>query len=129
MVSDGNLGIIVTIEKKIKMVAHQVFGEMQTLKVQARELRDKLESEILGNHQDNRKPCFYNLHGENDLAREALKRHKSFADSGNILKSQLDQQKTVIDNLVSNTRLLKSKIQEARSKKDTLKLRIMGVAH
>ncbi|KAM1763472.1 hypothetical protein EV2_002864 [Malus domestica] len=63
MVSDGNLGIIVTIEKKIKMVAYQLFDEMQTLKVQARELRDKLESEILGNHQDNRKPCFYSLHG------------------------------------------------------------------
>ncbi|KAM1862378.1 hypothetical protein ACFX14_002856 [Malus domestica] len=112
------------------MVAHQVFGEMQTLEVQARELRDELESEILGNHQDNRKPCFCSLHGrENDLACEALKRHKSFADNGNILKSQLDQQKAIIDNLVSNTRLLKSKIHDERSKKDTLKLRIMGVTH
>ncbi|KAM1050506.1 hypothetical protein ACFX13_032966 [Malus domestica] len=54
MVSDGKLGIIVTIEKEIKMVAHQVFDEMQMLEVQARELRDELESEILGNHQDNR---------------------------------------------------------------------------
>ncbi|KAM2580048.1 hypothetical protein TB1_002471 [Malus domestica] len=66
---------------------------------------------------------------EEDLAREALKRRKSFADSGNILKSQLDQQKAVVDNLVFNTRLLESNIQEARSKKDTLKLRIMGVTH
>ncbi|KAM1956810.1 hypothetical protein ACFX15_002377 [Malus domestica] len=99
------------------------------LEVQARELLDELESEILGNHQDNRKPCFCSLHGEEDLAREALKRRKSFADSGNILKSQLDQQKAVVDNLVFNTRLLESKIQEARSKKDTLKLRIMGVTH
>lgn len=39
MVSDGKLGIIVTIEKEIKMVTHQVFNEMQMLEVQARELR------------------------------------------------------------------------------------------
>lgn len=61
--------------------------------------------------------------GEEDLAREALKRRKSYADNANALKAQLDQQKAVVDNLVSNTRLLESKIQEARSKKDTLKAR------
>ncbi|KAB2008991.1 hypothetical protein ES319_D10G137500v1 [Gossypium barbadense] len=61
--------------------------------------------------------------GEEDLAREALKRRKSFADNANSLKAQLDQQQTVVDNLVSNTRLLESKIQEAKSKKDTLKAR------
>ncbi|XP_017646677.2 membrane-associated 30 kDa protein, chloroplastic [Gossypium arboreum] len=61
--------------------------------------------------------------GEEDLAREALKRRKSYADNANSLKAQLDQQQTVVDNLVSNTRLLESKIQEAKSKKDTLKAR------
>ncbi|CAJ2679113.1 unnamed protein product [Trifolium pratense] len=61
--------------------------------------------------------------GEEDLAREALKRRKSYADNAGALKAQLDQQKGVVDNLVSNTRLLESKIQEARSKKDTLKAR------
>ncbi|KAK9200781.1 hypothetical protein WN944_015980 [Citrus x changshan-huyou] len=61
--------------------------------------------------------------GEEDLAREALKRRKSYADNANALKAQLDQQKNVVNNLVSNTRLLESKIQEARSKKDTLKAR------
>ncbi|XP_022893083.1 membrane-associated 30 kDa protein, chloroplastic-like isoform X2 [Olea europaea var. sylvestris] len=61
--------------------------------------------------------------GEEDLAREALKRRKSYADNSNALKAQLDQQKSVVDNLVSNTRLLESKIQEAKSKKDTLKAR------
>ncbi|XP_059628641.1 membrane-associated 30 kDa protein, chloroplastic-like isoform X2 [Cornus florida] len=61
--------------------------------------------------------------GEEDLAREALKRRKSFADNANALKAQLDQQKGIVNSLVSNTRLLESKIQEARSKKDTLKAR------
>ncbi|CAA0821250.1 Membrane-associated protein VIPP1- chloroplastic [Striga hermonthica] len=61
--------------------------------------------------------------GAEDLAREALKRRKSFADNANALKTQLDQQKAIVDNLISNTRLLESKIQEAKSKKDTLKAR------
>nr|AFK43394.1 unknown [Lotus japonicus] len=61
--------------------------------------------------------------GEEDLAREALKRRKSFADNASSSKAQLDQQKGVVENLVSNTRLLESKISEARSKKDTLKAR------
>ncbi|CAM8960156.1 unnamed protein product [Rhodiola kirilowii] len=61
--------------------------------------------------------------GEEELAREALKRRKSYADNANALRAQLDQQKGVVENLVSNTRLLESKIQEAKSKKDTLKAR------
>lgn len=61
--------------------------------------------------------------GEENLAREALKRRKSFSDNANTLKGQLDQQKGVVDNLVANTRLLESKIQEAKSKKDTLRAR------
>uniref|UniRef100_A0A7N0RAX7 Uncharacterized protein n=1 Tax=Kalanchoe fedtschenkoi TaxID=63787 RepID=A0A7N0RAX7_KALFE len=61
--------------------------------------------------------------GEEDLAREALKRRKSYADNASALKAQLDQQKGVVENLVANTRLLESKIQEAKSKKDTLKAR------
>ncbi|XP_017217549.1 membrane-associated protein VIPP1, chloroplastic [Daucus carota subsp. sativus] len=61
--------------------------------------------------------------GEEDLAREALKRRKSNADNATALKAQFDQQKVVVESLVSNTRLLESKIQEAKSKKDTLKAR------
>ncbi|KNA21375.1 hypothetical protein SOVF_043790 [Spinacia oleracea] len=61
--------------------------------------------------------------GEEDLAREALKRRKSYAENASALRSQLDQQKNVVESLVSNTKLLESKIQEAKSKKDTLKAR------
>ncbi|KAL2924439.1 Membrane-associated protein VIPP1 chloroplastic [Bienertia sinuspersici] len=61
--------------------------------------------------------------GDEELAREALKRRKSYAENASALKAQLDQQKTVVESLVSNTKLLESKIQEAKSKKDTLKAR------
>ncbi|XP_004305909.1 PREDICTED: membrane-associated 30 kDa protein, chloroplastic-like [Fragaria vesca subsp. vesca] len=61
--------------------------------------------------------------GEEDLARGALKRRKSFEDNANSMRTQLDQQKSVVDIIVANTKLLESKIQDARSKKDTLKAR------
>ncbi|WVZ67849.1 hypothetical protein U9M48_016875 [Paspalum notatum var. saurae] len=61
--------------------------------------------------------------GDEDLAREALKRRKSYADNASSLKAQLDQQKGVVENLISNTKLLESKIAEAKQKKDTLKAR------
>ncbi|GFY81322.1 plastid transcriptionally active 4 [Actinidia rufa] len=48
---------------------------------------------------------------------------KLMQDNASALKVQFDQQKSVVDSLVSNTRLLESKIQEAKSKKDTLKAR------
>jgi len=61
--------------------------------------------------------------GDEDLAREALKRRKSYADNASSLRSQLDQQKGVVENLISNTKVLESKIAEAKQKKDTLKAR------
>eukprot|EP00250_Pteridium_aquilinum_P028395 c37083_g1_i1 orf=239-1300(-) len=61
--------------------------------------------------------------GQEDLAREALKRRKDYEDNAKALKTQLEQQTTVVEKLISNTRLLESKIQEAKSKKDTLKAR------
>jgi phage shock protein A len=61
--------------------------------------------------------------GQEELAREALKKKKDYEDNANALKAQLDAQKGVVDKLISNTRLLESKISEAKSKKDTLKAR------
>ncbi|BBN12506.1 phage shock protein A [Marchantia polymorpha subsp. ruderalis] len=61
--------------------------------------------------------------GDESLAKEALKRRKDYEESAKALKNQLDQQKGVVEKLISNTRLLESKIQEAKSKKDTLKAR------
>ncbi|RWR71928.1 putative membrane-associated protein, chloroplastic [Cinnamomum micranthum f. kanehirae] len=51
-------------------------------------------------------------------------RQATAQDNASTLKAQFDQQKNVVENLVSNTRLLESKIQEAKSKKDTLKARL-----
>eukprot|EP00897_Mesotaenium_endlicherianum_P005567 jgi/Mesen1/5038/ME000025S04441 len=61
--------------------------------------------------------------GDETLAKEALKRRKDYEDSAKALKMQLDQQKGVVEKLITNTRMLEGKIQEAKAKKDTLKAR------
>jgi phage shock protein A len=61
--------------------------------------------------------------GDEELAREALKRKKAFQDNANTMKIQLDAQKKATDQLIANTRMLENKLTEAKSKKDTLKAR------
>ena len=57
------------------------------------------------------------------MAREALKRRRAYQDNADSLKKQLDYQVDAVQQMIQNTRELESKIQEARSKKDTLKAR------
>jgi len=61
--------------------------------------------------------------GEDELAREALKRRKSYQETADNLKSQLGAQQSAVDQLIANTRLLEQKMAEAKLKKDTLKAR------
>jgi len=61
--------------------------------------------------------------GDENLAREALVRKKSYLDTATTLKQQLDQQVSQIDTLKRNLISLESKISEAKTKKDMLKAR------
>ena len=61
--------------------------------------------------------------GEDDLAREALTRRKQYQENADSLKTQLDAQAGTVEKLISNTRVLETKLSEAKSKKDTLKAR------
>ena len=61
--------------------------------------------------------------GDENLAREALVRKKSFADTANSLKIQLDQQTNQVATLKRNLIALESKISEAKTKKDMLRAR------
>lgn len=60
---------------------------------------------------------------DEELAREALSRRKAFQDNANMLRGQLDQQSKAVETIVSNMRVLESKLAEAKMKKDTLKAR------
>lgn len=62
--------------------------------------------------------------GDENLAREALTRKKTNADTASTLKTSLDQQTTQVDALKRNLIALESKISEAKTKKDMLKARI-----
>ncbi|MCT7985156.1 PspA/IM30 family protein [Laspinema sp. A4] len=56
--------------------------------------------------------------GDDNLAREALTRRKSYQDTATGMKAQIDQQTGVVEQLKQNMRALEGKIVEARTKKD-----------
>ncbi|HEY9807322.1 MAG TPA: PspA/IM30 family protein, partial [Candidatus Obscuribacterales bacterium] len=56
--------------------------------------------------------------GDDHLAREALTRRKSYQETAEALRSQLDQQSGVVTKLKQNMLTLESKISEAKTKKD-----------
>jgi phage shock protein A len=61
--------------------------------------------------------------GEENLAREALMRKKTNSETATSLKTQLDQQTVMVDQLKRNLVALEGKISEAKTKKDMLKAR------
>jgi phage shock protein A len=61
--------------------------------------------------------------GDENLAREALVRKKSFQDSANSLKQSLDGQTGQVDTLKRNLVQIESKLSEAKTKKEMLKAR------
>jgi phage shock protein A len=56
--------------------------------------------------------------GDELLAREALSRRKSFQETANALKGQIDQQNGVVSKLRENMRALETKLSEAKTKRD-----------
>lgn len=61
--------------------------------------------------------------GDEDLARQALQRKKSYAETAASLKQQLDQQTVQVDTLKRNLIAIEGKISEAKTKKNMLKAR------
>ena len=61
--------------------------------------------------------------GDEELAREALKRRQTYQANADSMAAQVAQQKDAVEKLIASTRLLETKMAEARSKKDTLKAR------
>lgn len=63
--------------------------------------------------------------GEEELAKDALRRKKSFSDNAAMLKKQLDQHTRASSQLMTNIRMMENKVAEAMSKKETLKARAL----
>ncbi|BAT53678.1 phage shock protein A, PspA [Nostoc sp. NIES-3756] len=62
--------------------------------------------------------------GDENLARQALERKKTYNETSTALKTSLDQQSTQVETLKRNLIQLESKISEAKTKKEMLKARI-----
>ncbi|MEH1838973.1 MAG: PspA/IM30 family protein [Nostoc sp.] len=62
--------------------------------------------------------------GDENLARQALERKKTYTDTSTALKASLDTQSTQVETLKRNLIQLESKISEAKTKKEMLKARI-----
>jgi phage shock protein A len=62
--------------------------------------------------------------GDENLARQALERKKTYSDTSTALKTSLDQQNVQVETLKRNLIQLESKISEAKTKKEMLKARI-----
>ncbi|MBW4642892.1 MAG: PspA/IM30 family protein [Goleter apudmare HA4340-LM2] len=62
--------------------------------------------------------------GDENLARQALERKKTYTETGTALKTSLDQQNIQVETLKRNLIQLESKISEAKTKKEMLKARI-----
>lgn len=56
--------------------------------------------------------------GDDNLAREALARRKSYLETANAMEAQLGQQGAIVTQLKQNMMKLESKITEAKTKKD-----------
>ena len=61
--------------------------------------------------------------GEEDLAREALSRRKTYTDTATALNSQISSQSGQVETLKKSLLALEAKIAEAKTKKDMLKAR------
>ncbi|MEB3200416.1 MAG: PspA/IM30 family protein [Synechococcaceae cyanobacterium] len=61
--------------------------------------------------------------GEEDLAREALSRRKTYTDTATALNAQVSSQAGQVDTLKRSLTALEGKIAEAKTKKDMLKAR------
>ena len=64
--------------------------------------------------------------GDENLAREALVRKKSHAETAATVKVQVDAQRGQVDTLKKNLIQLESKISEAKTKKNMLKARLQA---
>lgn len=61
--------------------------------------------------------------GQDELAREALLRRKTFESNAAAMRPQLEAQRKAMEQLNANIRMLENKLAEAKNKKETLKAR------
>ncbi len=89
----------------------------QAIATQKRTERQASQAQSTANDWYNRAQLAL-ANGDENLAREALTRRKSYQETAKAMQAQLEQQKDVVTKLKENMRTLESKISEAKTKKD-----------
>jgi len=89
----------------------------QAIATQKRTERQQAQSESLAQEWYQRAQLALQK-GEENLAREALTRRKTYQDTATALKSQLEQQSSIVTQMKQNMVTLEGKLAEAKTKKD-----------
>lgn len=89
----------------------------QAIATQKRTERQASQAQSTAQEWYNRAQLALN-NGDENLAREALRRRQSYQETAKALTAQITQQKDVVNKLRENMRTLESKISEAKTKKD-----------
>lgn len=114
-------------EKMLEQIIADMMENMREIKLQvARSMRDEklLERKVEENgklaHEYNAKAELAIEKGQDDLAREALKRRKSYQSIEESMKKELEEQKKVVEMLQTSYKALELKIEEAKNKRQVL---------
>lgn len=137
MVAKSNLNALVTAAEDPEKILEQTIIDMQEDLVQLRQavaqsmaaLKRQEQQYTQAQTQANeweRRAMLALQKGDEGLAREALNRKKTHADTAAALKVGLDQQTVQVDKLKKNLISIESKISEAKTKKEMLKARIQS---
>jgi len=89
----------------------------QAIATQKRSERQQSQAESTAQEWQQRAELALNK-GDENLAREALTRRKSYQETADALKGQLAQQNSIVTQMKQNMVLLERKLSEAKTKKD-----------
>lgn len=114
-------------EKMLEQIIADMIENMREIKLQvARSMRDEKmldrrveENEKLAQEYTSKAEIALEK-GDESLAREALKRRKSYQSIGESLKQELDEQHKVVEMLQTSFKALEVKIEEAKNKRQIL---------
>lgn len=137
MVAKSNLNALVTAAEDPEKILEQTIIDMQEDLVQLRQAVAQSMAALKRQEQQytqaqtqatewEKRAMLALQKGDEGLAREALTRKKSHADTAAALKGGVDQQTTQVDSLKKNLISIESKISEAKTKKEMLKARIQS---
>ncbi|MFN3927610.1 MAG: PspA/IM30 family protein [Pseudanabaenaceae cyanobacterium] len=137
MVVRSNLNAMVTAAEDPEKILEQSIIDMQENLVQLRQAvaqamaafkrqEQQYNAAVAQVNEWERRAMLALQKGDENLAREALARKKSHADTAAALKASVDQQATQVETLKKNLIALESKISEAKIKKDMLKARLQS---